>query len=143
MLHSQTYSTPIFDTFGVLSSFSLAEPIWNKYEVYAIPKIEDATIKLRGSLYYLKGLTPEQAHKEIKSIEPLIPIMSKLRNMFEPIVDQEFQDFKSAAIEFFNMVDLLHNNLQDIANVHGSYEMAMPVLSGDWDRNEDDHWDNY
>lgn len=29
------------------------------------------------------------------------------------------------------------------ANPNDCYESAMPVLARDWDKPEDDHWDNY
>ena len=143
MVHNMTYSNSILDTFGVLSSFSLADTIWNKYEKHAIPKIEDTTLKLRGSLFYLKELSPKQAHKEFKSIESIIPILCNLRSMLEPIDDQEFINFKNTAIEFFDTVNLLSDNLQDIAQIHSSYEMSTPVLAEDWDKKEDNHWDKY
>lgn len=143
MVHNLTYSTNILDTFGVLSSFSFAEAIWGKYEKYAIPKLEDATLKLRGSLFYIKDLTPRQANKELKSLEQLVPIFGKFRSMLEPLDNQEFQHFRNAAIEFLDTVDLLHDNLQDIAQIHSSYEQSLSVLASDWDSKEDSHWDYY
>ncbi|PIQ14837.1 MAG: hypothetical protein COW67_11600 [Flavobacteriales bacterium CG18_big_fil_WC_8_21_14_2_50_32_9] len=143
MVHHLTYSTNILDTFSVLSSFNFAESIWDKYEKYAIPKIQDATIKLRGSLFYIKDLTPKQAEKELKSLNQIIPVLYKSKEMLSSIKDKEFQDFKSAAIEFFDTIDLLHDNLQDIAKIHSFYEMSMSVLSEDWNSKEDQHWDNY
>lgn len=143
MVHNLTYSTNILDTFSVLSSFNLAESIWDKYEKYAIPKIEDATIKLRGSLFYIKDLTPKQAEKELKTLNQIIPVLYTSKEMLSSIEDKEFQSFKNTAIEFFDTVDLLHDNLQDIAKIHSFYEMSMSVLSEDWDSKEDQHWDNY
>lgn len=143
MVNSLTYSTSIFESLGVLSSFNIAEAIWEKYEKFAIPKIKDSTMKLRGSLYYLKELTPKDAAKELNSIAPLMPVLSKLRNLIEPIDDKEFLDFKNAGLEFFDTVDFIFFNLQDIADIHNSYELSKPVLVTDWDSNEDDHWDNY
>lgn len=143
MLHNLTYSTTIFDTFSVLSSFNLAESIWDKYEKYAIPKIEDATIKLRGALFYIKDLTPKQAEKELKTLNQIIPVLYKSKEMLSSIEDKAFQNFKNTTIEFFDTVDLLHNNLQDIAKIHSFYEMSMSVISEDWDSKEDQHWDNY
>jgi hypothetical protein len=143
MVHNLTYSTNILDTFSVLSSFSLAESIWDKYEKYAIPKIEDATIKLRGSLFYIKDLTQKQAEKELKTLNQIIPVLYTSKEMLSSIEDREFLDFKNTAIEFFDTVDLLHDNLQDIAQIHNFYEMSMSVLSEDWDSKEDQHWDNY
>ncbi|PCJ24518.1 MAG: hypothetical protein COA97_09200 [Flavobacteriales bacterium] len=143
MVHNLTYSTNILDTFSVLSSFSLAESIWDRYEKYAIPKIEDATIKLRGSLFYIKDLTPKQAEKELNSLNQIITVLYTFKEMLNSIEDKEFKDFQNTAIEFFDTVDLLHDNLQDIAQIHNFYEMSMSVLSEDWDSKEDQHWDNY
>lgn len=143
MVHNLTYSTNILDTFSVLSSFNLAGSIWDKYEKYAIPKIEDATIKLRGSLFYIKDLTPKQAEKELKTLNQIIPVLYTSKEMLSSIEDKEFQNFKNTAIEFFDTVDLLHDNLQDIAKIHSFYDMSMSVLSEDWNSKEDQHWDNY
>ena len=63
--------------------------------------------------------------------------------MIEPIDDREFQNFKIAALEFFDTVDFLQDNLQDIASIHSSYEMSLATLSEDWDSKQDQHWDNY
>lgn len=143
MVYSLTYSTSILESLGVLSSFNIAESIWKKYEQFAIPKIKDSTIKLRGSLYYLKDLTPSQADKELTAIRPLMPVLSKLRAIIEPIDDRDHRDFRSTALDFFDTVDLLFANLHDLADVHSSYEMSKPVLATDWDSSEDEHWDNY
>jgi hypothetical protein len=143
MVYNLTYSNSIFESLGVLTSFNIAETIWEKYEKFAIPKIKDSTIKLRGSLYYLKDLSPNEASKELNSISPLIPVLSKVRTVIEPIDDREFHDFRTAALDFFDTVDYLYFNLQDIADVHSSYELSKPVLANDWDSNEDEHWDNY
>lgn len=143
MVYNLTYSTSIFESLGVLSSFNIAETIWEKYEKFAIPRIKDSTFKLRGSLYYLKDLSPNEASKELNSISPIIPVLSKLRTVIEPIDGREFHDFRIAALDFFETVDFLYFNLQDIADVHSSYELSKPVLATDWDSNEDEHWNNY
>lgn len=143
MAHSLSYSTSILDTFSILASFSPAGVIWDKYEKYAIPKIEDATLKIRGSLFYLKDLTPKQAEKELKSLDKIILVLNKYKDMLYSIDDKEYIHFKNVTIEFFNTIDLLHNNLMDIANVHASYELSINTLSKDWDSEEDQHWDNY
>ncbi len=143
MVYNLTYSTSIFESLGVLSSFNIAETIWEKYEKFAIPKIKDSTFKLRGSLYYLKDLSPNEASKELNSISPIIPVLSKLRTVIEPIDNREFHDFRTAALDFFETVDFLYFNLQDIADVDSPYELSKPVLATDWDSNEDEHWNNY
>ena len=143
MVYNLTYSTSIFESLGVLSSFSISETIWEKYEKCAITKIKESTIKIRGSFYYLKELTPNEASKELKSIGTLIPVLSKVRKAIEPIDDREFHEFRTVALDFFETVDFLYFNLQDIADVNSSYNLTKPVLATDWDSKEDEHWNNY
>jgi len=143
MVYNLTYSTSILESLGVLSSFNIAETIWDKYENFAIPKIKESIVKLRGSLYYLKDLTPDQAAKEANSISSIIPVLDKLRAVIESIDDSEFKEFKTAALDFFDTVDFLYANLQDITDIHSSYELSKPVLAVDWDKSEDEHWNNY
>jgi hypothetical protein len=52
-------------------------------------------------------------------------------------------EFKIAALDFFDTVDFLYANLQDIADIHSTYKISKPVLATDWDAVEDEHWDNY
>jgi len=59
MAYTLSYTTSIWESLGILSGFIIAET-WEKYEKFAIPKIKDSTIKLRGSIYFLKDLTPNQ-----------------------------------------------------------------------------------
>ena len=143
MVYNLTYSTSILESLGVLSSFNIAETIWEKYEKFAIPKIKESTAKLRGSLYYLKDMTPNQAAEEADSIGSLIPVLVKLRIVIESIEGKEFKEFKMVALDFFDTVDFVHTNLQEVADIHSSYELSQPVLATDWNRKEDEHWDNY
>ena len=143
MVYNPTYSTSIFESIGIISGFNIAETIWEKYEKFAIPKIKESTLKLRGSLFYIKDLTPEQAADEVNYTRSLIPILTKLRTVIESNNDNRFSEFKMVAIDFLDTVDLLIANLQDIADIHSSFDYSKQVLATDWDRVEDDHWDNY
>lgn len=143
MVTNLTFSTGIFESLGILSSFKYTETIWDVYEKFASQRIKESTIKLRGSLYYLKYLTPEQAAKDLKSISPFMPVLSNLKLIIESNNDFEFQDFRSEALYFFDAVDNLYVNLQDIADINSSYKLSHPVLAADWDREEDEHWNNY
>lgn len=143
MVYSLAYSTSILDSLGVLSSFKIAETIWERYEKFAIPKIRESTLKLRGSVYYLKDLTPREAKSEAEAVSALLPVLNELRTLIEPINDQSFKKFKIAAFDFFDTVDFLYANLQEIADIHSSYEYSIPVLATDWVREEDEHWNNY
>jgi len=143
MNYSSTYSISILESLGIISSFNIAETIWEKYQKFAISKIKESTLKLRGSLYYLKDLTPVQASKELNAISSFIPVLSKLRTVVESIDDVEFKEFRRTSLEFFNIVDIIYTNLQDISDIHSSYELSKPVLATDWDNNTDEHWNNY
>lgn len=100
-------------------------------------------MKLRGSMYYFKNISPAEATKEIDTLNSLIPVLSQLKTSVESIKDHEFTEFKNAALDFFETVEALYEQLQEIADIHGSYEVSKTVLAADWDRPEDDHWDNY
>ncbi|WP_448519175.1 hypothetical protein [Rhodoflexus sp.] len=133
----------MLESLGILSGFNIAETIREKYEQFAITKLRDITIQLRGSFFYHKDLTPTQAADELVAISPLMPVFSKIRAMIYVMEDSDFHDFKTVSMDFFDTVDMLYANLQDIAAVHAAYEISKPVLAVDWDRSEDDHWDNY
>ena len=143
MVNNFTNSTSIFESLGILSSFNIAETIWESYENFAIPKLKESTIKLRGSIFYLKELKPNEALNELNSIKPLIPILAELKKKIEFVDDKNIQEFRNTAKNFFDTVDYLFHNLQDISDVNSSYEFSKPVLAKDWDSNEDQHWDNY
>lgn len=143
IVHQLNYSRDILEIFGVLSSFSLADAFWKNYESFAIPKIKNSTLKLRGSLFYIKDLSHKQAQKELQTISQLVPVINKLKAMIETVNDEEFRAFKTATLEFFETLDVLYEDLSEIADVHGSYKSSMPVLKGDWDSDADAHWDNY
>lgn len=139
------YSTSIFESIGVLSSFNLTktETIWEEYEGFAVPKIKESTIKLRGFLYYMKDTSPKEAAKALDSIIPILPILTTLKEVIEQIKGKEFNSFKKAAFDFFTTVEFLCLNLQDVADTNSSYKLSHPVLQKDWDKEEDNHWDNY
>lgn len=143
MVLQMSYSNGIMESLGVLSGFGVADAIWERYEQFAIPKLKESTVKLRGSLYYLKSLTPKAATKEMRSLEPLLPVLVKLSKAMEEEDDKAFQAFKSAATEFIEVVNLLYESLEDIAEPGGSYRASMPVLATDWNSQEDQHWDKY
>lgn len=140
-----TYSTSIFESIGILSSFSFTktETVWEDYETFAIPKIKESTIKLRGFLYYLKDTSPKEANKALKSIIPMLPILTLLKNTLDQIKDKEFNNFKKVAFDFFATVEFLCLSLQDVADINSSYKLSHPVLQTDWDKEADNHWDNY
>lgn len=94
-------------------------------------------------MFYLKDLTPEQATEEANSIASFIPVLAKLRTVIELMDESAVKVFKLTALDFFDTVDFFYSYLQDIADIHSSYEQSKPVLANDWDSFEDEHWNNY
>jgi hypothetical protein len=66
-----------------------------------------------------------------------------LKNFIEKIEEEYCQSFKHKAAEFCQVAEELHEDLQEIAEEHASYQLSRPVLEKDWDQPEDEHWDDY
>lgn len=143
MVQGLSYSNSLFEPLAVISSFNMVEAVWDRYQKFAIPKIQEGTLTIRGSLHYLKELTPKQAQKELVQVDAIIPMYAKLRVMMDEIDEPEFNKFKMAVTELFEAIDLLHEGLQDVAFVDDPYAMSSKVLADDWESQEDAHWDNY
>lgn len=143
MIHNLTYTASIFESLGMLSSFNAADAVWEQYEHFAVPKMEESTIRLRGAMYYLKEMSAKDAERELGILALLTPALQKLSRDIESIEDKRFQRFRAAALEFISTTDQLYDGLMDIADIHAAYKASIPVLASDWDRPEDDHWDNY
>lgn len=136
-------STSIFESFGAISGFSFVKGIREKYEAFAVSKIQDASLKLTGAQHFLKEMTPGQARRELDLIEPFTPVLKDLRYSVDNIDRKEFPLLVKAAGDFFEAVDLIIVGLHDVAEIHSSYETSLPVLAHDWDSQEDEHWNNY
>jgi chemotaxis regulatin CheY-phosphate phosphatase CheZ len=137
------YKNNILDGLEVFSSFKLPNSIWDVYEKHAMAKIDDAILKLRGTQYYIKELTPDQAKQELNTLNPIVEVLFDLQKRIEEINDEYFQSFKRKAAEFCQVVEDVYEDLQDIAEEHAAYFLSGPVLEKDWNQPEDDHWDNY
>ncbi|PKP61059.1 MAG: hypothetical protein CVT88_01140 [Candidatus Altiarchaeales archaeon HGW-Altiarchaeales-1] len=140
---TSTYSNTLLEMISVLNTFSVSKFVWKKYEKFAIPKIEDSTIKIRGTFYDLNNLKPKQAEQELQTLNQFKPLLYQLKQQLELIEDMEFLKFKNTALDFFTTLKEITDTLNEITDIHSSYKRAMPVLAKDWDRPEDNHWDNY
>ncbi|OQX21828.1 MAG: hypothetical protein BWK75_02275 [Candidatus Altiarchaeales archaeon A3] len=140
---TSTYSNTLLETISVLNTFSLSKFVWKKYEKFAIPKIEDSTIKIRGTFYYLNNLKPKQAEQELRTLNQFEPLLSQLKQQLELIDDAEFLKFKKTALDFFTALEEITDTLNEITDIHSAYKRSIPVLAKDWDSPEDNHWDNY
>ncbi len=142
---TQTYSNSLLETMGILNvnTLRLSKFIWEKYEKFAIKKLENYTVKIRGTYYYLNNLTPKQAQHELETLKQFEPLLSPFKQQLESIDRNEFVKFRNTAMDFFNALEDVTHALTEIADVHSSYKSSIPTLAKGWDSKEDEHWDNY
>lgn len=138
-----TYSNTLLETISVINTFSVSKFVWKKYERFAIPKIEDCTMRIRGTFYYLHHLNSKQAELELQTLNLFTPILSQLKSQLDLVKDNEFIKFKNTALDFFIAFQEVIDTLNEISDIHSSYKSAIPVLAKDWGCPEDNHWDNY
>jgi hypothetical protein len=145
MIYSQTYSEGIFDTIGILNSFTItiSGTLWKSYEKFAVNKLNKADLEIKGLIYSLNEITPKQAQKELKTISAFIPVFDKFKKHLNTINDAEFLNVKKAALNFINSFETLYQSFYEIAHVHDLYIMSENVLADDWNSEADKHWDNY
>lgn len=137
------FSNSIIEPMGFLSGFNVSQTIWDRYQSFAIPKIMESTMKLRGALSYVKDFSPKQAAEELERISDIVAILHDLRLSVSAVQAPGFNAFRKAAMDFFDAVDELQNALEDIAEVHYSYRLSVVAFSEDWGSESDQCWDNY
>ncbi len=143
MTQSIGFTNSILEPMGFLSGFNISDKIWDRYQRFAVPKIMESTMKLRGAVYYIKDFSPKEAAEELERISDVVEILQALKLSVSAVQSPDFKAFKKAATDFFNAVDELQSALEDVADVHHSYRLAVPTFSEDWGSESDQCWDNY
>ncbi len=133
----------LFEALGVFSGIKTQHPLWIDYEKFALQKIKDSIVVLRGAIFYAKELTDAEARKEVYVVASSLSFFHDFRTLLESDSIKTSTEFKVAALELINVVDELLICLREITEVTPSYEYSLPVLSVDWECKEDDHWNNY
>lgn len=142
MLNSM-YNTPnIIDSMNMIYSFGVYESMKDEYVKIALVRLRESCMALRGSLYYLKDFTPEQAQSELKFIEVVMPVLEKIQCEIISMGD-DFSELKIIANEFVETIKEVYFGLREIADVNEMYTLSIPVLAEDWEHPDNDHWDNY
>ncbi|KAB1063172.1 hypothetical protein F3059_11045 [Salibacter halophilus] len=143
MSYGHVYNHFIFETLGIMSSLQYTDSVWNDYEEFAISKIEDANLRIRGAVSQSRNLKNSEAEKELLLLEKMIPVINQFEKSLESSNDEKFRAIKDSFQTFLASVKELHKTLEELADKHHHYKISTPVLSEDWDSEEDDHWDNY
>lgn len=133
----------IFETLSVFSGIKTQHSLWKEYENFALQKIKDSVVVLRGAIYYAKELTDAEARKELNVVDSCLPFLHDFKFLLESGSIKTSVEFRQVALELISIVDELLICLRDITDITSSYEYSLPVLSVDWECKEDDHWNNY
>jgi len=128
MLSNLTYSTNIFNTLGILTSYSFTETVWKSYGEFAIAKMEEGILKLQGSIYSVDELDINKLVKEYESLNELNPVLAKIRGEIETIDRVEFRSFKDTSIKFFKTVDLLFETIHTEIHKHPYNDETLAAL---------------
>lgn len=107
---------PLFQFITAFNNFSLGKIVWEQYQKFAIPTIENATIALEQSVYLIPTFTPEEAAKQEAIIQVLTSNVKNLRESIEGENDEEFAQFKNASLSFFCILDQIEKELYKAAN---------------------------
>jgi hypothetical protein len=102
---------PLFQFLTVFNSFNIGEVVWEQYQQYAIPKIENATKEFAELAYSIPMLTPSEAAEQLSVINKVILPVSSLKKKIEEEEDADFQQFKRAVLSFFSQLDHVSNQL--------------------------------
>lgn len=143
MTQSIGFTNSIIEPMGFLCGFNISDKIWDWYQRFAVPKIMESTMKIRGALFYVKDFSPQQATQELENISDMVAILDNLKTSVLAVQAPGYGAFKKAATDFFYAVDELQSALEDVAEVHYSYRLAIPAFSEDWGSESDQCWDNY
>jgi len=106
---------PFFQFVSAFSTFNIGEMVWEQYEQFAIPTIENANRELQATLDVIPTLTPEEAKSQLNTIGLVLPKLGSLRENLNSINDREFEQFKSVSLAFFSSLDQVEKELRKAA----------------------------
>lgn len=107
---------PLFQFVTAFSGINVGRVVWEQYQQFAIPKIENSTKELANITPGISALTPSEAAELLKTIQSVIPKVDGVRKMIEPENGEDFRQFKSVALSFFNQLDYAVIELTKAAN---------------------------
>lgn len=106
---------PFFQFVSAFSTFNIGEMVWEQYEQFAIPAIENANRELRATLEVIPTLTPNEAESQLKMIGLVMPQVRSLRERLSTITDSEFEQFKAVSMASFDTLDQVEKELRKAA----------------------------
>jgi hypothetical protein len=102
---------PLFQFLTIFNSFSIGKAVWEQYQQFAIPKIENATKEFAELSFSIPLLTPLEAAEQLEIIKKVLLPISSLRKKIEQEQGADFQQFKTASLNFFSQLDHVSSQL--------------------------------
>lgn len=102
---------PFFQFVSAFSGFNFGEMVWEQYEQFAIPAMENANRELRATLDIIPTLTPEEAQGQLRMIGLVMPQMRSLQERLSAITDLEFQQFRTVSRSSFETMEQVEKEL--------------------------------
>lgn len=107
---------PLFQFITTFNNFDLGKVVWEQYQKFAIPTIENSTKALEQAIYVIPTFTPVEAAKQHDTIRIVTSNINSLRAIIEKENDAEFLQFKNASLAFFTVLEQVEYELDKAAN---------------------------
>ena len=107
---------PLFQFITAFNNFNLGKVVWEQYQKFAIPAVENATKSLEQAVYVIPTFTPLEAEEQHRTIRIVMSNVKQLRSLIEEERDVEFIQFKEATLSFFLVLEQIEYELDKAAN---------------------------
>jgi hypothetical protein len=111
-----TLQRPLFQFLTVFNGYNLGQVVWEQYQQFAVPKIENATKDFAELVNIIPLLTPKEASDQLSLIGKVIPMISELRSRIEKEKGEDFQQFKTVTLGFFAQLEHVNEELIKASN---------------------------
>lgn len=102
---------PLFQFITAFNNFNLGKVVWEQYQKFAVPAIENAALSLEEAVSVIPTFTPEEAAKQKEVIGLLTAKVNPLRELIEVENGEDFAQFKNASMAFFHVLEQIEKEL--------------------------------
>lgn len=107
---------PLFQFITAFNNFSLGKVVWEQYQKFAVPAIENATLSLEQAVSLISTFTPEEAAKQKEIIQTVTSSVKPLLELIEGEKAEEFEQFRNASLAFFYILEQIEKELDKAAS---------------------------
>lgn len=120
---------PLFQFITAFNNFSLGKVVWEQYQKFAIPTIENATLALEKAIDVIPAFTPEEANSQKEFIQAVTANVKPLLSAIEAEQSADFAQFRNASLAFFYVLDQIEKELTKAASQADSGRAAFHQLT--------------